>query len=361
MNFELIGFLLLFSVMLTSGVATGFVIRVASKVGLIQEPDSRSSHVDITPHGGGLGLVLVGFVAGIILFMSGGFNAELPVSKLITLSIFALLLAVVGLIDDIRGLSIKLRFGVQLLVVAALLVIIGQLPAIGFLKGLLLIAVIFFAGLWWINLFNFMDGIDGIAAVQAVWLLLTTATLGYVSDAAIAQTFLWQLQLLIAAATFGFLLFNWPPARVFMGDVGSTWLAFVMLALALASIQMGWLSYAVWIILPAVFIIDTTITLLTRIIRKERWYAAHCTHAYQHLAKHWQAQQESLGEDVARSRAVAQKRVVLTMLLVNLLWLGPIAFLALSKPVWAWWLVALAYLPISIGVFLLRAGRERHS
>ena len=124
------------------------------------------------------------------------------------------------------------------------------------MSGLLLLA-----GVWWINLFNFMDGIDGIAGARAVFMLLGGAVLSAWVNADVMSSPVWMLMLCVVAATVGFLLLNWPPAKIFMGDVGSTWLAFMIFALALLSVQAGWLSYATWLVLAAVFVTDATVTL----------------------------------------------------------------------------------------------------
>lgn len=106
-------------------------------------------------------------------------------------------------------------------------------------------------------------------------MLLAGAVMAVWANAKVVSSPAWMWMLCIAAATMGFLLLNWPPAKIFMGDVGSTWLAFMVFALALLSVQSGWLRYAAWLVLGAVFVTDATVTLLTRMLRGERWYEAH--------------------------------------------------------------------------------------
>lgn len=143
----------------------------------------------------------------------------------------------------------------------------------------------------------------------------------------------------------GFLLLNWPPAKIFMGDVGSTWLAFMIFALALLSVQAGWLSYATWLVLAAVFVTDATVTLLTRLLRGERWYEAHRNHAYQKFARRWG------GHRPVSLRAVA----------VNMLWLAPLAGACTAWPQWAFGWALLAYAPLVVGAVALGAGRQEHA
>jgi Fuc2NAc and GlcNAc transferase len=234
-------------------------------------------------------------------------------------------------------------------VCAGLLFALGDLPSISFRVGLefelggwVLSGLLLLAGVWWINLFNFMDGIDGIAGAQAVFMLLGAAALAAWTNADVISSPVWMLMLCVAAATVGFLLLNWPPAKIFMGDVGSTWLAFMVFALALLSVQAGWLSYATWLVLAAVFVTDATVTLLTRLLRGERWYEAHRNHAYQKLARRWG------GHRPVTLRAVA----------VNMLWLAPLAGACTAWPQWAFWWLLLAYAPLVIGAMVLGAGRS---
>lgn len=305
------------------------VLLHAGRLGLVQAPNSRSSHVNSTPHGGGLGIVLGGSVAGIWLgWVQGG--------VLLQISCLAFLLATLGLWDDMRSLPAWTRFAVQVLLCALLLQVLGNPMSLA-LTGLLL-----FAGVWWVNLFNFMDGIDGIAASQAVFMLLAGALLGawFSPGAADAAEWLWMLA--VAAATLGFLAFNWPPARIFMGDVGSTYLAFMVFALALLSVRGSWLTYPVWLVLGAVFVADASLTLLRRMLAGERWFEAHRSHAYQRLSRRWGS----------------HRRVTLLVIAFNLLWLAPLAWACLAWPHWAWIFMVLAYVPLGIVMLALGAGKQ---
>lgn len=321
--------LLLLASGLLAWVGTRLVLLQAGRLRLVQAPNRRSSHVKPTPHGGGLGIVLGGGAAGIWLaWVQGG--VFWPISGL------AFLLAALGLWDDVRHLPARTRFAVQVLLCALLLQALGGSTPLA-LTGLLL-----FAGVWWVNLFNFMDGIDAMAASQAVFMLVAGALLGvwFHPGAADAAGWLWMLA--VAAATLGFLLFNWPPARIFMGDVGSTYLAFMIFALALLSVREGWLTYPVWLVLGAVFVADASVTLLRRMLAGERWFEAHRSHAYQRLSRRWGS----------------HRRVTLLAIAVNLLWLAPLAWACLAWPGWAWICVVLAYGPLVTAMLALGAGKK---
>ncbi len=326
----------------------GLVQRHAKKLRLVQAPNHRSSHERPTPHGGGLGIVLGGSIAGIVLAAGG--HAEF-----FGIAALALLLAGVGLGDDITHLSSRLRLAAQVLACTGLLWLLQPLPGIAIagdvvLQGPLLYALLLLAGVWWINLFNFMDGIDGLAGSQAIFMLLAAIAVGVLvkalpfSGALVAESG-WMLA--VAAATSGFLLRNWPPARIFMGDVGSTWLGFMIYALALCSIAAGWMTYAAWLVLGALFMIDTTVTLLRRIVAGRKWSEAHRSHAYQHLAHH---------ADGDRTRG--HRNVTLLAMAINLFWLAPLCWASVVWSQWAWGWLGLAYVPLVVAVWRAGAGRD---
>ncbi|MBM4128156.1 MAG: glycosyltransferase family 4 protein [Nitrospira sp.] len=322
---------------------TIWLLHRAERLRLVQAPTLRSSHVQPIPTGGGLGIVIASTVAGV--WLAWGQSQSILIATAL-----AVPLALVGLLDDIRHLSARVRLGVQVAVCTGLLIALGSVPEITVgnvvLGGLALSGMILLVGVWWINLFNFMDGIDGIAGVQAVFMLLAGAALTAWGNPDATGSPLWVLMPCVVAATVGFLLLNWPPAKIFMGDTGSTWLGFMIFALALLTIQSGWLSYAVWLVLGAAFISDATVTLLTRMARGERWYEAHCNHAYQRLARRWQGE-----------RNAGHRSVVLLFAMVNLLWLAPIAWACMKWPQWIPGLVILAYAPLVMGTLALGAGK----
>jgi Fuc2NAc and GlcNAc transferase len=187
------------------------------------------------------------------------------------------------------------------------------------------------------NLYNFMDGIDGIAGVEAVCasglggLLLTWAGLGNIAAGALALT----------GASAGFLVWNWPPAKIFMGDVGSGFLGFVFGVLAIASArERPWLLW-LWLILLSVFIVDSTVTLMRRFVADERWYDAHCSHAYQHAARRWGS----------------HSKVTLTVAAINVIWLFPLAMGACVWPVEGPLFAVAALVPLVYTALRYGAGR----
>jgi len=317
---------------------TALILRFAGNLKLVQAVNDRSSHVRPTPTGGGVGFVTASALAS-------GFAVTALGQPMLVLTVLALAIAALGLADDILELKAGTRFAIQGL---ALAILVWQQPIemLGLpLAGLSPIVVglpVVLMGLWWVNLFNFMDGIDGLAASQALLILLASFGLVMLGqpDAAGEPVLWWMLSL--AAALAAFLVFNWPPASIFMGDVGSTYLAFVIFGLALVCAASGWIALPIWAILGATLIVDTSVTLITRMSAGERWLAGHRQHAYQHLSRH-------LG---------GHRTVTLLYGAVVLLWLVPIASLAHFQPGILWPCVVVAYLPLLIAAVSLKAGRR---
>lgn len=247
--------------------------------------------------------------------------------------------ACIGLADDRFDLSSKIRIVFHFLVVGAML-LGSELPAVvtplGSLSGGVLYAVVLVAGVWWINLFNFMDGIDGLAAGEAICLCMGLALLISLSGAEETPTVPWLFAL--AAASAGFLVLNWSPAKVFMGDAGSNYLAAIFLALAFFEISVGTVNYAAVSILAACFVTDATITLVTRALAGEQFFAAHRLHAYQKLSRRWNG----------------HRKVTVLYLVINLIWLYPLAYAATAFPQYGWAAIVAAYVPIAI--MCVRAG-----
>lgn len=247
--------------------------RFAIAAQVLDVPNARSSHTVPTPRGGGLAIVLVvlaGLGAGVA---TGSLSAELA----LTLAPGAASLALVGWLDDRGGVSVPARLVIQIGAAAWAVYRVGPVPVAGASLGPLDAALSVLFVVWVTNLFNFMDGIDGIAAGQA----LTVAGLLALAFAGGASAPLAWSSALIAGAALGFLVWNWTPARIFMGDVGSLFLGYLLACLGLLGARDGTLRFSGWMVLMALFLLDATVTLVRRMVRKERWSEAHKSHAYQ--------------------------------------------------------------------------------
>jgi Fuc2NAc and GlcNAc transferase len=272
-------------VLLLSGTALSWVLtaglrRYALARAVLDVPNHRSSHSVPTPRGGGLAIALVA-LAGLALAAALGWVAP---RLALALGAGGALVAAVGWVDDHRPLPARARFAIHAAAAAWALWWLGGMPALTLGHGTLRLgiagAVIALTGIVWVvNLYNFMDGIDGLAGGEAV-------TAGVAGGALL----LWAghpgmalAALLLATAGSGFLAWNWSPARIFMGDVGSCFLGFSFAVLAVASQNAGAVPLIAWVVLLGVFVVDATFTLVRRALRREAWYDAHRQHAYQRM------------------------------------------------------------------------------
>lgn len=244
---------------LAAAILVRFIRDWAERRAILDHPNERSSHDVPKPRGGGIAIVLI-TLAGSAWWWTPRFAAVAGA---------ALVIAVVSWIDDVRHLPALLRLGVQSLAAIAVLV---AYPAGAFAP----LAFLWIVGLT--NAYNFMDGIDGIAGGQAVVAGLAWALLGMLTQ----QTLMAMLGLLIAGSSAGFLMHNWPPARIFMGDVGSAFLGFLFASLAVTAWPDFRLAAAgVLVVWP--FVADAAFTFVRRALRRERVMEAHRSHLYQRM------------------------------------------------------------------------------
>ncbi len=258
-----------------------------------------------------------------------------------------LAVALVGLADDRRSLSASTRLAVHFAAALWALAWLGGLPALRIGSDVVLFgAAGYLLGacgiVWVVNLFNFMDGIDGIAASEAIFVAIGGALL---SVPIAGGNGVFSEALVFAGACGGFLLWNWPPAGIFLGDVGSGYLGYVIAVLAVAVTRDNPAALWVWLILGGAFFVDATVTVLRRILRRERFYEAHRSHAYQWLAGRWGS----------------HHKVTLTVLVVNVVWLLPCGVLAATFPRYAAVLVAASLSPLALVALAVGAGRRQTS
>jgi len=265
--------LAMYASMLLTAVVTAWMIGFARRRGMLDAPGQRRSHSAPTPRGGGLGLVL-GSSAGVWLALSGQVR---PPALLGVMLAAGGLVALVGWIDDRRGLPPWPRLLAHLGAVLVFAVVL--VPSAHWSWWWL--APLVLAGAWSINLHNFMDGIDGILGLQLVFVGLLGALLCLLDGMRVLAT----VQLVVSAAASGFLAFNLPPARIFMGDVGSGYAG--LLVFMLGALWCANDLHALWPVLAmhAVFVVDASLTLLSRMLRGRRWYTAHREHLYQWLVR----------------------------------------------------------------------------
>lgn len=254
----------------------------ASKFHILDHPNERSLHSTPTPRSGGIAVV-----TGIVFTMAwNAWRYALPPEILWLLGSLSLV-AVISFMDDRAQVGIVYRFGIH--VVAAVLLMLAGLalestplpgPPWPWTVGTGLTVSVLFV-VWMINLYNFMDGMDGFAGGMAVIGFSTFATLGWFSG----HTAFMLASLITASASTGFLLFNFPPARIFMGDVGSSSLGLLAAALSLWGARDGVFPFWVALLVFSPFIVDATVTLVRRLLKGEKVWQAHRTHYYQRLVQ----------------------------------------------------------------------------
>ena len=242
----------------------------------LAKPNARSSHRTPTPQGGGIAVIAatMGAVGVALAVFSLGASPDLNLPKLVAA---ALLMTCLGAIDDIRPLPAGLRLILQAAVIAGIvytlpdqLRVVPQLPW-WFERGLLLIG-----GVWFVNLVNFMDGIDWMTVAEVIPI---TATLTVLGMAGALPSYGTVLALALGGAMLGFAYFNRPTAKVFLGDVGSLPIGLILGWLLLLVAGGGHLAAAV--VMPLYYLADATITLFRRLIRREPFWEAHRSHFYQ--------------------------------------------------------------------------------
>lgn len=289
---------------------------------VIDVPTARSAHASPVPRGGGVAFVLV---FSVLYGLLPGTTVALH-----WLVICGGIIAGIALADDLRPLPAWMRFSGYTAVTVALLYTtvtaaqVAEMAPFPIWLNYLMVAV---AVLWHTNLYNFMDGIDGLAASQAVVVLIAAS--GMVVTGNINVDYAWPLWLL-AAAVAGFLPHNWARATLFMGDVGSIYLGFTVAGFAVVTIAAGVLSLSTWLILLALFITDASYTLIGRMLSKQRFLEGHNLHSYQRLTRCWGSHQ----------------RTTIAFMLVNILWLLPLAWSAQISTTTGVPMVVAAYLPL---------------
>jgi len=299
------------AVAIFSFVLTYIIKEHSLKNSLVAEVNERSSHSVPTPHGGGIAIAITWFISLTYLFYTNRVESSLYYALMV-----GIVISVVSYLDDLYDISAKVRLVVQSIVAIGGLVALGGLHSIDFgffsIDNQVATNIFAFLGIvWFINLYNFLDGIDGYAGSEAIFLGIA----GYILFGGLHF-------LVLIASVLGFLVWNWDKAKIFMGDVGSTLLGYNIAIFSIYYTNQNPKNLWIWIVLSALFWFDATLTLYRRYRKKEKLSQAHRKHAYQRLVQ----------------AGWSHQRVVLFSIVVNCLLVSLIYFL---KPMWIAFLLSL--------------------
>lgn len=302
-------FLLIICSALLTLILGGIFYRYNNIPNLIDVPNSRSSHASPTLKGGGV-VIMFTFIA----FLMGLYYLDILSSKIyLDLVMCSCVIGLVGFMDDIKEVNPRIRLVIHFLTAAIGLYLLNGFKEVLFLGdtvnlGLLgnVLAMIYIV--WFLNLYNFMDGIDGIASLQAI---TVCGAFAFINFWIFPSFDLWKVSLLFTSCILGFLYWNFPKAKIFLGDTGSGFIGFFLALFSIEASNNQPVLLWVFLILMSVFLVDATLTLFYRIYNNEVIFKAHSSHAYQ------------------KATTIFNSHILVTnfICLINLLWLFPMAFL----------------------------------
>lgn len=335
MNLDFINICAFLSALLLAALGTSKMRAYALRASLLDEPGHRSLHKVATPRGGG-----VAITASVLAVCLTGLIAATSAINIFQLSFMFLAMAMsaLGFADDRYVLSAKSRLQMQVAIVAATVVLyfVSSGYTTSLTTQIISGVVLLLFCTWMTNLYNFMDGSDGIAALQGL-----TVSLGL---ALLTESMIVRIPAIaLAGACSGFLIFNWQPAKIFMGDAGSVFLGFTSAVLImLVGKSDGSVIALSALVLHGAFVVDATVTLLTRLLRGKQPHVAHRSHTYQRLIQ----------------SGLSHRQVALAYGLVNLVWLLPMSLLISNQPALTHQLLlaGLSWTPLAFIAFYFKAG-----
>lgn len=319
---------LIVATLVVSLVASFVYLRFASKYGPYATPNYRSLHQKVIPRGAGLAVVFAALIAYLCLY----FDHDLSVSQLMVYVIGGVVVAAMGAADDRLDISARYRMPFQFLTAGWICYWFRGLAPIDVGFAIINLGVfgniaLVVALVWFYNLYNFIDGVDGVASSATIFLC---TSLGLILCFQHQQTLAFILALL-GVSSAGFLVFNWPPARMFLGDAGTSFMAYILSAVFVESLWHNAAGLWSWLIVGGFYFTDTTLTTTVRILKVPGWYRPHRSHAYQNLARVWNS----------------HRKVVLLVMAINIIWVIPLLLLALKYEAWAIAVTVLVYVPLT--------------
>jgi len=313
--------MLMFAILLLGIVLLRYYESYAIKKNILAVPGSRTLHETLTPRGGGIVFSLLFVFSVVILYFIGTINFNI----LMVLGFGAFIASIFGFIDDIVDISASYKLAMQCILAIWSIYWLEASILINWVPYWLSLSIITLLLVWILNLYNFMDGVDGMASSGGLFFSLSLALI--LLHEGHPQTAI--LFFILAGSLGGFIFFNWPPASIFMGDSGSLFLGYTFGSLLLFTVTTGSLTIWTWLVVFGYFFSDTMVTQIARIIIVKRWYSAHRSHAYQNLAR------------ITGSHF----KITMGVTTFHLIWILPLAFWSVLQPNFALIAVALALLP----------------
>jgi Fuc2NAc and GlcNAc transferase len=302
---------LIIPIVVCSGLGVFLYKKIAIQKEIISNLNYRTLHEVPTPRGGGIVFSLLFSFTIFVLW----YGDEISDQIFYMFGLGGLVATLFGFIDDVKNIRAKIKLAIQLFLGgwAIYWLEYGDLPLLESIPFLIVTLVALFFMVWMMNAYNFMDGIDGMAASGAIFISLTLATVLFLTEGPVEITTIF---ILIAATVSGFMFFNWPPATIFMGDAGSVFLGYIFGSLLLFTVLNNDISIWSWITVFGYFFADTTVTQIMRVILVKKWYLAHRSHAYQNLAR------------ITGSHL----KVTGTVVLYNIIWIFPLVVWSVLQP-----------------------------
>jgi Fuc2NAc and GlcNAc transferase len=326
---------LLIAVLIFSAGASVVYLRLGRKYGPYAKPNFRSLHERATLRGGGIAIAVSALAGCLYLYAKG----DLSFAQLMVYVLGGTIVAAVGVLDDRWDIPARYRLPFQVLAAGWVCFWLKGLPSLdlGFATvslGWLGHVGLLVACVWFFNLYNFIDGIDGMASSAAIFICSAMGIILWLAQ----QHVLAAILGLLAVSNAGFLVFNWTPAKMFMGEAGSSFISYVLAAVLVQSLWTDASLLWAWLMVCAYYICDTSLTNLVRALTLPKWYQPHRSHAYQNLARVWND----------------HRKVVWLVLAIDAIWLIPLLFVMLHNKSYAVIIVAVAYAPLVL--FNLRYG-----
>ena len=322
-------------------ITTYFLRKILISRNVLVIPNDRSSHQEPKPQGGGLSIVIC-FILFLLLSHSMGFIED---KILFALGVPGLLIGLIGLKDDFNSINPLPRLIIHFLSASLGLYLVGGFPPIpifgtqvnlGFIGQILAIFYI----VWVVNLYNFMDGIDGLASLEAIFIFSSLAV--FISLISVNSDIFLILTFLVGSV-LGFLLLNFPKSYIFIGDVGSGFLGIILALISiLVSTEVPQLFWT-FLVLIGAFVVDSTYTLVFRIVSGKKFYEAHSEHLYQKISRLFNS----------------HVKTSVLILAVNLFWLLPIAYLVTFQKLEGILGVMLAYIPLILACYSYNTVKEK--